>query len=82
MQWTTWIGPILSLVTFLAAAASYVMTSIVKLAMSEMRLEISEGRAKDREEIKTWINGSFMRAKEVEAQFRAMEHRMDEVERG
>lgn len=35
--------------------------------IEKLRAEMSEGRAEDREDMKVWINGSFLRAAVVEA---------------
>ena len=72
---------VVSILTGLAAIANYMLVQTVKLSVAEMRLEIANARSKDKEEMKAWINGSFMRSKEVEKDLDGMKHRIDEVER-
>jgi hypothetical protein len=81
MPWYSFIPVIVSVITALVAAANYALVQSVKLSMAEMRLEIANGRAQDRDETRAWINGSFLRAREVEEKFRGLEHRIEEVER-
>ncbi len=65
-------------------AASAVIAYTVQAAKSEvlaLRVEIAEARLREREEMRQWINGSFMRASYVEARLAEMMHRLEELER-
>lgn len=57
------------------------MMQSVKLEIAQLRLEMAETRSKDRDDLRSWINGSFLRAREVEAKFEGLDRRIDEVER-
>ena len=70
----------------IVAALNYNMMQATKLAMTQLRLEMTEARAKDAEqraearlEMRDWINGSFMRAKEVDAKLNDINNRVDEL---
>ncbi len=47
----------------------------LRAGLDRMRAELTEARAKDREELKTWINGSFMRSATVEANLGGLRRR-------
>ncbi len=53
----------------------------VKASMDRMRADMAEARAKDRDELREWINGSFMRAAVAESELRAIVIRIDHIER-
>lgn len=42
--------------------------------------EVGKWRAEDKDEIKQWINGSFMRSGEALARLGATDHRIDRIE--
>lgn len=70
-----------------AGVMSHVMQS-AKSEVLKLRAEIAEGRllelqarAKEREEMRVWINGSFMRSALVEARWTELSHRLGELER-
>ena len=47
---------------------------------SETNLMVQLELARFKDELKTWINGSFMRSKEVDAKILPIEHRLDRLE--
>jgi hypothetical protein len=53
----------------------------MRAAMSELRKELAEARSKDREELREWINGSFLRASVVTSELKAVDHRLNFLER-
>jgi hypothetical protein len=52
----------------------------LRTEIAEARTKDSESRVKERDELKTWINGSFMRAKIVEAEISGMDSRVERIE--
>ena len=48
------------------------------IGLAELRLEIVRGRAQDRDELRGWINGSFMRAAEIKAHLEDFDRRLGE----
>ena len=54
---------------------------IVKASISDLRVQLANDRIEDRDDIKNWINGSFMRAGVVEAKLEAIADRLDHIER-
>jgi hypothetical protein len=64
----------------LATAVCAVFAMILRMELSKLRAEISEARTRDREEMREWINGSFMRAKVVEAEIKSIKTRVEFVE--
>ena len=48
--------------------------------ISTFKEEVGKWRAEDKDEIKQWINGSFMRAGEAHARMNAVDHRLDRIE--
>lgn len=68
-----------------------VMAHVIQTAKSEvlrLRAEIAEGRLaeaqareRERDELRKWINGSFMRTSLVEARWTELIHRVGELER-
>ena len=48
--------------------------------INTFKSDVGKWRADDKQEIKDWINGSFMRAKEVHARMDASDHRIDRIE--
>lgn len=63
----------LQYLTAAATAISAFVGLMNRMAVAEMKqeilrvkLELMEAKAQDKEELKQWMNGSFMRSKEVE----------------
>jgi hypothetical protein len=42
--------------------------------------EVGKWRAEDKNEIKQWINGSFMRSAEAHSRLDGIDHRLDRIE--
>ena len=59
---------------------SIIVNLQMRAALAEMRAAAAEARSKDREETRDWINGSFMRAKEVEREFDGFKSRLSKLE--
>jgi 3-phosphoglycerate kinase len=53
----------------------------LRAEIAEARVRELEARTKEREEMRAWINGSFMRAAVVEARWTEIMHRIGELER-
>jgi len=76
-------GVVCALATLISAyTALTVRAAIAKLReeAAELRAKEAESRARERDELKTWINGSFMRAKIVEAELGGMDSRIGRLE--
>ena len=58
---------------------STVRDKIIKAATAQLRIEISLDMAKQSEQQKIWINGSFMRTPVVEAELKTLNIRMDDL---
>jgi hypothetical protein len=52
----------------------------LRASHDRMRAELTEARGQDREELKRWINGSFMRSATVEAKLEALRDRVSALE--
>lgn len=71
-------------------AVAGVMAHVMQSAKSEvlkLRVEIAEGRIqemqarqKERDELRAWLNGSFLRASVVEARFTEFNYRLSRIE--
>lgn len=79
MNWSA-VEAITAVTCALAALISGYSTLTVKAAMEKLRADLAEGRAKDREEMREWINGSFMRARVAEAEIRNLNTRVEHTE--
>jgi hypothetical protein len=55
------------------------LDKIIKAATAQLRIEISLDMAKQSEQQKLWINGSFMRTPVVEAELKTLNIRMDDL---
>jgi hypothetical protein len=71
----------------IAAGMAHILQT-AKAEVLKLRAEIAEGRvlelqarAKERDDMLAWINGSFMRAAVVEARWTELSHRMGALER-
>jgi uncharacterized protein YwgA len=53
----------------------------VRADVSEWKNDAYQTRDKDRDELKAWINGSFMRSKEVAVVMDSYNRRLDSIER-
>lgn len=63
-----------------AALISTFSSLNVRAAVERLRADMAEARAKEREELREWINGSFLRAKVAEAELHAIENRIAFIE--
>ena len=54
--------------------------ALVGIANYLMLLSIKQSIAENNDRLREWINGSFMRSKEVEARIKATESRMERLE--
>lgn len=71
---------LLQICSFIAALIGAFVALNTRATIAELRREISEGRNEDREALRAWINGSFMRASVVEAKMAAFERRLSLIE--
>lgn len=52
----------------------------MRAELADLRAEIARARSEDRDEMRDWINGSFMRSAQVHAELKAFDIRMDHAE--
>ena len=71
---------ILEVGSLIASAVAAFVALSVKAAVADLRREIGEQRACDKEELRRWINGSFMRSPEVLAHLEGLDKRLNRVE--
>lgn len=64
----------------IAALISGYSTLTIRAAMERLRADLAEARAKEREEMREWINGSFMRAAVAESRIKSVEFRVEHCE--
>ena len=64
----------------IAALVSSFATLAIRAAMNKLRADLAEARARDRDELREWINGSFMRAAVAESRIKSIEFRVEQVE--
>lgn len=76
-----------ALVASFVSISQHAETQKVRTEMQKIRTEIAEAhtasvvaRSNERDELRTWINGSFMRAKIVEAELNGMDARIGRIE--
>jgi hypothetical protein len=77
-------GAVAAVTAVVCAVASLVSSwsaLAVKASMEKMRADLAEARAKDREELREWINGSFLRSSVAVAEMKAFDIRLNRVER-
>lgn len=79
MDWAA-LHAITEVVMAVAAAVATWSALAMRAALAELRTEIATARAEDKEELKLWINGSFMRTSLVTAELKALTIRMDSIE--
>lgn len=60
------------IVCSVAGLANYILTLRLRAEVADLRAELTTARAKDREELMAFMNGSFMRAAVVEAKLEAI----------
>lgn len=65
-----------TLASVAASAVAAYFAAALRAEVESLRREISDHRLTDREELKTWINGSFMRSKEAAAKFDSIMSRL------
>lgn len=70
-----------AIICSLAGLLNYLLTLRLRAEIAELRTQIADERRKDREELRDWINGSFLRAGEAHARMEGLEHRVAMVER-
>lgn len=64
----------------IAALISGYSTLAIRAAMERLRADLAEARAKEREELRKWINGSFMRSAVAESHIKSVELRVEHCE--
>lgn len=79
MNWTA-IQALTTIACACAAALCAYFSLAMRLEVAKLRAEMAGNRMQDREELRQWINGSFMRAATAQAKLDEMEHRLDNVE--
>ena len=75
-----WVEVCIVAFSALCSFGSIVVNLQMRAALAEMRAAAAEARTRDREETRTWINGSFMRSKEVEKEFDGFKSRLSSLE--
>ena len=79
MNWAA-VSAITATISAIGAAVCAAFSLMVRVEVSRLREKITEYRMQDREDLRHWINGSFMRAATAQAKIDEMEHRLDNVE--
>jgi hypothetical protein len=79
MNWSA-VEAITAAVCAIAALISGYSTATIRAAMERLRADLSEARAREREEMREWINGSFMRAAVAESKIKSIEFRVEHME--
>jgi hypothetical protein len=81
------LAAVCAVISMISAGVAVYVSLSVRLAVAQLRAELADGRTKDseargkeREEMKNWINGSFMRAVVVETKFLEYDRRLKHVE--
>ena len=73
----TEIGTISGIVTVVVGGFNWLTSQRIET----FKCEVGKWRAEDKDEIKQWINGSFMRSGEAHARMDAVGHRLDRLDR-
>jgi hypothetical protein len=56
--------------------------SELQIEIEQLKTHMEKARAKDQNDMREWINGSFMRSKEAISTIRALDARVARVENG
>ena len=80
MNWEA-VAAATAVVCAIATLASSWSALSLRASLEKMRADFAESRSKDREDLREWINGSFMRTKLVQAELDAIVVRIDHLER-
>ena len=67
-----------SLASLLAASVAGYASMAMRLELAKLRQEIAEARARDKDEIRGYLNGSFMRASTVQAELDSVRERVND----
>lgn len=68
--------PMISAISTLVIAAAAAWNAWI---ISQLKVYIAECRAADKKELREWINGSFLRSKEAEANFERLEALVEDL---
>ena len=79
MSWDA-VQAIMTAACAMAALVSGYASLAIRAAMDKLRADLAEARSRDRDELREWINGSFMRAAVAESRIKSIEFRMEHVE--
>lgn len=74
------LGLLVTVITVLGGAANFILSLRVRAAVSDLKAHFERMRSEDREKLRDWINGSFMRIPVVEARMTELYHRLERVE--
>ncbi len=80
LSWTQ-AGAILAVMIPILTYLSRMISDEVKVSINLLRTDIEINRAIDKKEMQDWIDGSFMRSKEVGSMLQALDHRVTAMER-
>ena len=64
----------------LVGGASSIISLSIALNVANLRTEIEKSRSRDNEELRKWINGSFMRSAVVGVKLEEIDRRIQELE--
>ena len=71
---------ILAVVLAIASGLNLFIGLRISVEIGRLRTEIEKGRAEDKDEMREWINGCFLRAKEARAELRGLDLRLSRIE--
>lgn len=80
MNWTE-IAAIVTILACVVSASSWFVKDQNEKGLLRLETRIGKWRGEDKEEMRQWINGSFMRAGETGARLDAQDQRLDQLER-
>lgn len=72
------LGAIAGVVAVVGGAVSAFTNAVVKTSVSGLKSQVQQWRSADKDEIRTWINGSFLRAHEARAKMEGLERTIED----
>lgn len=79
MNWQA-VSAIGTVVVIAASGLNWVMMLRISLEIERLKAHISESRMQDREEMRKWINGSFLRSAVVTEKFESISGRLTDLQ--